>query len=133
MRGEGVRERWAGLRASCHRGLSESVRIESLVQASCTFLGGRSDREVIVAGDQTAGFAVLPLHENLKLVGVPDDADAANAHSALLDLISLVWDPVVPERHMTSPLALRRKAGSGAAGPLGAADAPSRSLLPGLL
>jgi hypothetical protein len=75
------------------------VRIGGLVQASSLF-GGRSDGELIPVEAQTARFAVLPLHENLKLVGVPDDTDAANAHLALLDLISPVWDLVVPNAHM---------------------------------
>jgi hypothetical protein len=73
-----------------------TVRIGGLpVQASSIF-GGCLDGELIAAEAQTARCAVLPLHENLKLVGVPDDTQAAAAASALLDLISLVWDRVVP-------------------------------------
>jgi hypothetical protein len=75
------------------------------VQASSIFLAGCPDGELIAAEAQTARSAVLPLHENLKLVGVPDDTQAANAASALLDLISLVWDRVVPKPHIEfSPL-----------------------------
>jgi hypothetical protein len=62
----------------------------------------RPDGKLIAAKTQTARFTVLPFHENLKLVGVPDDTHAANAHLALLDLISLIWDRVVP-RHSFSP------------------------------
>ncbi|MGZ4391744.1 MAG: hypothetical protein ACXVRK_06450, partial [Gaiellaceae bacterium] len=72
------------------------------VQASSTLITGCPDGELITAEPQAARFAVLPLHENLKLVGVPDNAHAANAHSALRDLISLIWDLVVPP-HDLSP------------------------------
>jgi hypothetical protein len=75
------------------------MRFGGLVQASSIFGGGCPDRELIAAEAQAARSAVLPLHENLKLVGVPDDTHAANAHLALLDLISPVWDLVIPHLH----------------------------------
>jgi hypothetical protein len=79
------------------------------VQASSIFFGGCSDGELIAAEAQTARSAVLPFHENLKLVGVPNDTQAANAGSALLDLISPVWDRVVPQLQLTLPRYARRK------------------------
>ena len=73
------------------------------VQASSIFFGECSDGELIAAEAQTARSAVLPFHENLKLVGVPDHTQAANAGSELLDLISPVWDRVVPQLQLTLP------------------------------
>jgi hypothetical protein len=73
------------------------------VQASSIFFGACSDRELIAAEAQTTRSAVLPFHENLKLVGVPDDTQAANAGSELLDLISPVWDRVVPQLQLILP------------------------------
>jgi hypothetical protein len=75
------------------------MRFGGLVQASSSFGSGRPDRELIATEAQAARFAVLPLHENLKLVGVPDDTHAANADLALLDLISPVWDLLIPHLH----------------------------------
>jgi hypothetical protein len=87
-----------------HFGLGKSVRFVGLVEAASILITGRSDKELIAPEAQTARLAVLPLHENLELVGVPDDAHAANAHLELLDLISLVWDLVIPP-HDFSPWA----------------------------
>jgi hypothetical protein len=100
----------------CHFGLNESsVRFAGLVQGTSILITGCPDGELIAAGAQAARFAVLPLHENLKLVGVPDNTDAANAHLALFDLLSLIWDLVVPP-HDFSP-GLRAESGRGHAAP----------------
>jgi hypothetical protein len=77
------------------------VRFVGLVQAAIILITG-CDGKLIAAGAQAARPRVLPLHENLKLVGVPDDAHPPNAHLALLDLISLIRDLVVPQ-HDFSP------------------------------
>jgi hypothetical protein len=87
------------------------MRFAGLARASYVFVAGRPDGELIAVGTQAARTAVMPLHENLKLVCVPHDAHAANAHSALLDLISLIWDLVVPA-HEFSP-GLRAENGRG--------------------
>jgi hypothetical protein len=91
------------------------MRFAGLARASCVFVAGRPDGELIAVGAQAARSAVMPLHENLKLVCVPHDAHAANAHSALLDLIALIWDLVVSP-HDFSP-GLRAQNGRGG-GPL---------------
>jgi hypothetical protein len=77
-------------------GLIESVRFRGSRSRFEHLRRESSDGKLIAAKAQAARFAVLPLHENLQLVGVPDNTDAANAHVALLDLISLIWDLVVP-------------------------------------
>ena len=87
------------------------------VQASSIFFGECSDGELIAAEAQTARSAVLPFHENLKLVGVPDDPQAANAGSELLDLISPVWDRVVPQLQLTLPRYAPKEAGRRLTGP----------------
>jgi hypothetical protein len=102
------------------------VRFADLVQASSILITGCPDGELIAAEAQAAGSAVLPLHENLKLVGVPDNPHAANAHSALRDLISFIWDPVVPQ-HDFSPLGFERKMAEALRPP------PATPLRPGLL
>jgi hypothetical protein len=83
-------------------GLIESVRFRGSRSRFEHLRRESSDGKLIAAKAQAARFAVLPLHENLQLVGVPDNTDAANAHVALLDLISLIWDLVVPT-HDFSP------------------------------
>jgi hypothetical protein len=113
----------------CHFGLNESsVRFAGLVQGTSILITGCPDGELIAAGAQAVRFAVLPLHENLKLVGVPDNTDAANAQLALfgqtararsspldferkaaeamrpLDLLSLIWDLVVPPHDSDSSI-----------------------------
>jgi hypothetical protein len=85
------------------------MRFAGLARASYVFVAGRPDGELIAVEAQAARSAVMPLHEDLKLVCVPHDAHAANAHSALLDLISLIWDVVPP--HDFSP-GLRAENGS---------------------
>jgi hypothetical protein len=89
----------------------------AFVQASRIFVGGGPDRELIAADAQTARCPIFPLHENLNLVGVPGDTHAANAASALLDLISLAWNVVVLQPHVTSPLYARAKLAEGPTGP----------------
>jgi hypothetical protein len=69
----------------------------------------------------------LPFHENLKLVGVPDDTQAANADSELLDLISPVWDRVVPQLQLTLPVTPRRKLADALPAPT---DSGARRQLP---
>ena len=76
------------------------MRFAGLARGSYVFFAGRPDRELIAVEAQAARSAVMPLHENLKLVCVPHDAHAANAHSALLDLISLIWDLLVPPHEL---------------------------------
>ena len=91
------------------------------------FFGRCPDGELIAAEAQTARCAVLPLHENLKLVGVPDDTSAANADSVLLDLISPVGDRVGPQLHLTSPPYARRKLADAVPAPTGAWRLPPAS------
>jgi CelD/BcsL family acetyltransferase involved in cellulose biosynthesis len=107
---------------SCHFGLSEPVRFAGLVQAARILIPGCPDGELIAADAQAARPAVVPLHKNLELVGVPDDAHPANAHLALLDPISLIWDLVVP-LHDFSPGASSGKC-RGLAAPSGRSLAP---------
>jgi hypothetical protein len=109
------------------------MRFGGLVQASSIFGGGCPDRELVAAEAQAARFAVLPLHENLKLVGVPDDTHAANAHLALLDLISPAWDLVVPHPQLTFPLKARKKLAEAPTGPLRPRGPASHSYSTGLL
>jgi hypothetical protein len=93
------------------------MRFAGLARASCVFVAGRPDRELIAIGPQAARSAVVPLHENLKLVCVPHDAHAANAHSALLDLISFIWDLVVPPHDFSPGLRAENRRGDAAPRP----------------
>jgi hypothetical protein len=63
------------------------------------------DAERIAAEAQTARFAVLPLDQDLKLVGVPDLADPSDSQPPLLHLIPDARDLNARHQHLPpSPL-----------------------------
>lgn len=70
--------------------------------------GSAADRELVPADTQTARPSVVPLHQDLQAVRVPDTADSPDAGAPLLYLIAPARDVVAVSRHadQSSPLEL---------------------------
>lgn len=60
--------------------------------------------EMVIPYAQAAGFAVIPFHEHLQLVGVPDQSPARGPRSSLDDPISPVGDTALPSEQDLSPV-----------------------------